>query len=273
MLRVGTSGWQYRHWRGRFYPLGVPTGRWLEHYAARFATVEVNNTFYRLPAASTFEQWAARVPDDFVVAVKASRYLTHIRRLRDPVDPVNLLLERARLLGSRLGPVLVQLPPDMPVATDRLDETLRAFAGRVRVAVEPRHTSWWCDEVRGVLTEHGAALCLADRASRPITPLWRTADWTYLRFHHGTGTPRPCYGERALASWAARIQDQWGGTADGYVYFNNDPEGCAVRDCVVFARLAERAGMGATRVPPLRECPVGQAGASRTTSSGGLSVR
>lgn len=273
MLRVGTSGWQYGHWRRRFYPPGLPTAGWLEHYASRFATVEVDSTFYRLPASETFGRWRARTPDGFVFAVKASRFLTHVRRLRDPHGPVELLLDRARHLGDRLGPVLLQLPPDLPAAPDRLDETLAAFGRRVRVAVEPRHPSWWCDEVRAVLEARGAALCLADRGSRPVTPLWRTAGWTYVRFHHGTGSPTSCYGRRALAAWARRLHDLYGVGADGYVYFNNDAGACAPRDAIRFAHVVARAGMRASAVPAAAEVRVGQSGSSRTTSSGGLSVR
>ena len=138
---VGTSGWQYRDWRGTFYPPGVAQSRWLESYSSRFETVEVNNTFYRLPPATTFQKWHDGTPADFVVAVKASRYLTHIRRLRDPDDSVALLLERAKPLREKLGPVLVQLPPNLAVSVDALTDTLDAFGNRVRVAFEPRHAS------------------------------------------------------------------------------------------------------------------------------------
>ena len=272
VLRIGTSGWQYRDWRGRFYPPSVPSTRWLEHYAARFATVEVNNTFYRLPAPGTFAQWSRRVPDDFVVAVKASRYLTHYKRLRDPEEPVERLLAHAQLLGEHLGPVLLQLPPDLPAGFDALDATLRAFGARVRVAVEPRHPSWFADELRAVLAHHDAALCLADRGSRPITPLWRTASWCYVRFHEGRASPRPCYGPDALAAWVRRVGELWP-EVDGYAYFNNDTGGCAVRDAIGFARAAARSGIAVTRVPDAREAPVGQVGRSRSTSAAGLSVR
>jgi uncharacterized protein YecE (DUF72 family) len=253
---VGTSGWQYAHWRGRFYPEGLGQARWLEHYADRFATVESNNAFYRLPETSTFEAWAARTPPDFVMAVKASRYLTHVRRLREPEEPVHRLLARARHLGRKLGPVLLQLPPNLQADPEALDRTLRAFPGGVRVAVEPRHGSWFSDEVRDLLSERGAALCLAD-SPRRRTPLWRTAGWTYLRLHQGTATPPPCYGRRALASWAGRLAELVGPDADAYVYFNNDPAGCAVRDAGVFARAAARAGLRPTRVPAAGEVRVG----------------
>lgn len=254
VLRIGTSGWQYRDWRGRFYPPQLAAARWLEHYAARFATVEVNNTFYRLPKPETFAEWAARVPDDFVYSIKASAYLTHYTRLRAPAEPVARLLRHADPLGARLAVVLLQLPPDMQAEPARLDATLRAFGRRrVRVAVEPRHASWWCDEVRAVLEKHGAALCLADRGSRPVTPLWRTAGWCYVRFHFGRSQPESGYGTRALRSWVARLRDLYGTAIDGYVYFNNDAYGCAVRDAVVFARAAARAGHTVTRVPDRAE--------------------
>jgi uncharacterized protein YecE (DUF72 family) len=277
MLRIGTSGWQYRDWRGRFYPRGVPAKRWLEHYAARFATVEVNNTFYRLPPAATFAQWSARVPADFTIAVKASRYLTHYKRLREPSEPVGRLLAHARPLGRHLGPVLVQLPPDLPVALDDLDATLQAFGTAVRVAVEPRHESWFTAELVELLRDHDAALCLADRGSRPITPMWRTARWCYVRFHSGLASPHPCYGAQSLSHWVQRLHDLYsegpGREVDGYVYFNNDTLGCAVRDAIVFGQVAAAAGTTVSRLPALDEAPVGQEGTSRTTSSAGLSRR
>ncbi len=138
---AGTSGWQYRDWRAAFYPAGVPQRRWLEHYAQQFATVENNGTFYRLPARDTFANWRDRVPGDFVMTVKASRYLTHVRRLRDPAEPVKRLLDAAAGLGGRLGPVLLQLPPDLRADPDLLRGCLRQFPATVRVAVEPRHES------------------------------------------------------------------------------------------------------------------------------------
>jgi len=244
---IGTSGWQYRDWRGRFYPERLPQSRWLECYAEHFATVESNNAFYRLPERRTFEQWAARTPPDFVMAVKVSRYLTHILRLRDPEEPVARFVDRVEGLGSKLGPVLVQLPPQLRRDDERLARTLEQFPASFRVAVEFRHPSWFVDEVRQLLTERHVALCLADRR-RPLTPVWRTADWTYVRFHEGRSAPRPCYGRAALASWARRLADTWTPDEDVWAYFNNDPRGCAPRDAAVFGRLVARAGLRPTRV-------------------------
>jgi uncharacterized protein YecE (DUF72 family) len=247
-LYVGTSGWQYRDWRGPFYPADLAQSRWLEHYAAEFATVEVNNTFYRLPERSTFEEWAARTPADFIFAMKASRYLTHIRRLKEPVEPVRRMLDHARGLGEKLGPVLLQLPPNLAADAERLKETLARFPRRVRVAFEPRHTSWFTDEVYEVLAARNAALCLTDRLGKR-GPVHRTADWYFLRFHEGTARPHPCYGDRALAGWAGRLAEQWPKAADGYVFFNNDRRACAVRNASRFAVLAGRAGLHPTRTP------------------------
>ncbi len=253
---VGTSGWQYASWRGRFYPEKLPQAGWLEHYAARFAVVEVNNAFYRLPEASTFEAWAHRTPDDFVVAVKASRYLTHIKRLADPAEPVGRFIERATHLGPKLGPVLLQLPPNLPADLGRLHGCLEQFPDDVRLAVEFRHPSWFRDETREVLGRQGAALCLADSPRRQ-TPVWRTAGWGYVRFHEGRASPRPCYGRQALNTWARRLADLWGPGDDVYAFFNNDPQGCAVRDSVVFARAVERVGLHPTRVPSIGDVRVG----------------
>jgi uncharacterized protein YecE (DUF72 family) len=201
-----------------------------------------------MPAAATFRAWASRVPDDFVFAVKASRYLTHIRRLRDPREPVEYLMERAAELGPHLGPVLLQLPPELTVDVEALAATLDAFPASTRVAVEPRHASWYTDEVKSVLEARGAALCLADRR-RPLMPAWRTADWAYLRFHGGRGGPASCYGEQALVTWARTACELWGRGADGYAFFNNDHAGCALRDAARFARLLQETGMRTGRSP------------------------
>jgi uncharacterized protein YecE (DUF72 family) len=261
---VGTSGWQYRDWRGVLYPPGVAQRRWLEHYSSQYATVENNGSFYRLPSPQTFGDWRARTPGDFLMAVKASRYLTHVRRLQDPVEPVGRLLGAAAGLGDRLGPVLLQLPPTLQADPEALDGCLGAFADwhaddqaisgtrvtsgkRVRVAVEFRHESWWTEPVRDLLARRGAAACWADRLGRPTGPLWRTADWGYLRLHEGAAQPHPRYGERALHSWVRRIAEAWPGGGEVFVYFNNDPGGAAVYDAATFASLASEAGLEVSR--------------------------
>jgi uncharacterized protein YecE (DUF72 family) len=243
---IGTSGWQYRDWRGRFYPQRLPQRLWLEHFARHFATVESNNAFYRLPELTTFAAWRERTPPDFHWAVKASRYLTHIKRLREPAEPVARLMERAAGLGPKLDAVLLQLPPTLQADPELLRECLAQFPPGTRVAVEPRHDSWWTDEVRALLERYGAALCWADRAERPVAPLWRTTDWGYLRLHTGAEGWR--YRPETLRVWADRLADAYGDD-DVLVYFNNDPGGAAVVDAVVFADAVRAAGGTHTRVP------------------------
>jgi uncharacterized protein YecE (DUF72 family) len=249
VLVIGTSGWQYKDWRGRLYPPKLPQRLWLEHYAEHFDTVEVNNAFYRLPERSTFQQWRERTPAGFRFAVKMSRYLTHIKRLKEPAEPVARFLGRADALGDKLGPVLLQLPPTLKADLGALDETLKQFPAHVRVAVEPRHQSWFTDEFCALLTRHGAALSWADRKGRPLSPLWITADFGYLRLHEGRAEPWPHYGRTALGSWLDRIAAAGGRVRETYVFFNNDPGGAAVENAATMAALARRRGLDVTRTP------------------------
>ena len=248
MLHIGTSGWQYGHWRRIFYPEKMPQREWLPYFADRFQTVEVNNTFYNLPQAAVFEHWMQAVPADFTFALKMSRYLTHIKRLRDPEEPVHRFMERAKRLGRKRGPVLMQLPPSREVDSGLLDQALCAFDPSVRVAVEFRHESWFTSKTRQVLERRKAALCLADSPQRK-QPNWRTADWGFLRFHQGRGSRAPGYERDALKTWAHLIADLWGARPDVFAYFNDDTAGYAVEDAITFAELAEAAGLSPTRVP------------------------
>lgn len=254
-LLIGTSGWQYKHWKGAFYPAPIVQSAWLAYYAANFETVELNNSFYRLPDASAFEGWRERLPQGFVVAVKASRYLTHVKRLRDPQGPVQLLMERASHLQDRLGPVLLQLPPNLQADLDLLGLTLRAFPGDVRVAVEFRHPSWFSTACRRLLERYGSAMCIADGGA-VVTPLWRTADWGYVRFHRGKASPESCYRVAALRGWAGRIAGEWEAAETVYAYFNNDLHGCAPRDARAFASAARRVGLVPSRVPARGTTPL-----------------
>ncbi|MEW6475130.1 MAG: DUF72 domain-containing protein [Actinomycetota bacterium] len=249
---IGTSGWQYKDWRGTFYPPKLAQRSWLDHYARCFQTVEVNNAFYRLPEPKTFAAWAEATPEDFVVAVKASRFLTHVKRLKDPDEPVARFVDHTRHLGAKLGPVLLQLPPNLHADCERLDRALALFPREWRLTVEFRHDSWWTDETESVLRGRGVALCLAD-SPRRRTPVWRTADWTYLRLHEGRASPHPCYGRTALRSWAERLADMMSPADDVYVYFNNDGQACAVRDAHRFALAVDHAGLHPTRVPGARD--------------------
>jgi uncharacterized protein YecE (DUF72 family) len=245
---IGTSGYQYKHWRGVFYPKPARGLDELAFYAERFASVELNGTFYKLPDADVFADWKSRVPEDFTFVVKASRFLTHIKRLRDPEEPVQRLMSRAERLGGKLGPVLLQLPPQLHLDAGRLRATLAAFPRGQRVAVELRHDSWFTSEIRSLLEEFNAPLCLADRGAEIISPEWRTADWGYIRFHSGSGRPPSCYTRKTLAD-RARMIERLFGSADVYAYFNNDGFGCAIRDASLFAKELVKFGLNPTRVP------------------------
>jgi uncharacterized protein YecE (DUF72 family) len=231
-----------------FYPDKLAQRAWLPYFADRFQTVEVNNTFYNLPERSVFEAWRGETPEDFVFAVKMSRYLTHLRRLHDPEQPVRRFMERARGLGPKLGPVLLQLPPGLSANHLLLAAALDCFDSSVRLAVEFRDDSWFSAETRDLLEGHGAALCLADTPRRE-QPHWRTAGWGFVRFHEGTGSHAPGYEPDVLQRWVARIAELWTAADDVYVYFNNDAGGYAIGDATRFAELATASGLSPTRVP------------------------
>jgi uncharacterized protein YecE (DUF72 family) len=254
-VTVGTSGWQYRDWRGSFYPKEVRQADWLDHYAQHFSTVEINASFYRLPPRERFEVWARTTPPDFVLCPKVSRYLTHMKKLSEPEEPVERFAEAARGLGDKAGPWLLQLPPNFGANHARLECVLQLIGGRARVAVELRHRSWFTSETRALLERHGTALVWADRGSRWISPTWRTADWGYVRFHEGAGT-WPCYGRTALSTRAEAVAAAFPGGAEVFAFFNNDPRACAVRDARWFAAACRRSGLAVTRTPGARDVKV-----------------
>jgi uncharacterized protein YecE (DUF72 family) len=232
MLRIGCSGWIYRHWKGLFYPDGLPQRRWFEHYARHFDTVEINFTFYRLPREEVFAAWREQAPAGFVYAVKASRLITHVRRLREPEEGVDRLSERLVHLGERAGPVLWQLPPDFERDDERLERFLAALPETQRHTIEFRHESWLVEEVYARLRARGVALTIADSRGRHPSP-WPsavelTADWTYLRFHAGPADGD--YPPDALEPWARRIEEWLRRGVPVWVYFNNDWQGFALRD-------------------------------------------
>jgi uncharacterized protein YecE (DUF72 family) len=228
-LWIGCSGWNYPHWRRRVYPKGRPASSWLEFYAAElFDTVEVNTTFYRLPKRDAVARWVEQTPDGFVFAVKMSRYLTHIKRLTDLEGGIARFYERIEPLvrSSKLGPVLWQLPPTFKRDDDRLAAALGA-APPGRHCFEFREPSWYADDVYALLREHEAALVIPDSPKYPFRTFELTADWTFVRFHHGSRGRRGNYSEAELKEWAARIE-VWRRDAEVYAYFNNDWEGFAV---------------------------------------------
>ncbi|MDJ0852129.1 MAG: DUF72 domain-containing protein [Myxococcota bacterium] len=235
-LRVGTSGYQYRHWRGVFYPQGLAPADWLAFYAEHFDTVEINNTFYGLPPAATFDRWREATPAGFCFALKFSRYGSHMKRLRAPRSTLRTFLGRARRLSDSLGPILVQLPPRWKADPARLEAFLAAAPGDLRFAVELRDPSWLREEVFRVLSEHDAALCIHDLL--PDHPRELTAGFTYLRFH-GDGYGG-CYPPQALSAWAQRIRRWLRAGTDVHAYFNNDLEGHAVANALDLRRFVRR---------------------------------
>jgi uncharacterized protein YecE (DUF72 family) len=229
-VRIGCSGWNYAHWRESVYPKGVPTSEWLQRYAELFDTVEVNTTFYRLPRRESVARWVEETPHDFLFAVKASRFLTHVKRLTDMERGVERFYERLEPLvrSTKLGPVLWQLPENFHRNDERLEAALAALP-EGRHCFEFRHASWFDPDVYALLCAHGAALVIGDHPERPFQARELTTDWTFIRFHYGSRGRKGNYSERELEGWAERIAG-WRETADVYAYFNNDWNGYAVRN-------------------------------------------
>ena len=236
--RIGCSGWQYKHWRGDFYPADVPTSRWFEYYAARFDTVEINNTFYRLPEEATFASWHARAPIRFLFAVKASRFLTHMKKLKDPEEPIERLFSRMRALRRHLGPVLYQLPPGWKLDLGRLEHFLQALPGGVRHVLEFREPTWYADAVSALLEKYAVARCLHDMKGS-ATGFERVGPFVYVRYHGASGTYSGAYPADRLERWADWLTGQRRDGVDVYAYFNNDIGGHAPRDAVTLRQFLE----------------------------------
>jgi uncharacterized protein YecE (DUF72 family) len=237
--RIGCSGWNYDHWRnGAFYPPRCPAGHWLAFYAERFDSVELNATFYRLPRRTAAERWARETPEGFTFAVKVSRYITHVKRLRDAGRHLELLLERIEPLvrARKLGPLLWQLPPTFKRDDERLAAALAELPRPFRHAIEFRHESWFAPDVMDLLHAHDAALVIADRPEiRSFQTHALTSDFVYLRFHHGRGH-RGNYAQSELREWANRVR-RWAADREVYAYFNNDWEAFAPENAAALARL------------------------------------
>jgi len=234
---TGTSGYSYKQWRGRFYPEKMKDAEMLGFYAARFPTVEINNTFYRMPAADLLRKWAEQTPEAFTFVLKAPQRITHHRRLADVSGDVSYFFETARALDGKLGPILFQLPPYMKKDLDRLRAFLDLLPADPRAAFEFRHPSWFDDEVRDALRGKAAALCLADTDEEPLTDLAATADWGYLRLR------RAAYTEADLEAWAERVCAQpW---ERAFVFFKHEDEARGPEFAAAFAAFSRaRSGPG-----------------------------
>jgi uncharacterized protein YecE (DUF72 family) len=235
--RIGCSGWEYKHWAGDFYPPELPKAQWFAHYAQHFDTVEINNSFYRLPEESTFARWAERAPPGFLYAVKASRFLTHMKKLKDPEEPLDRLFTRMRPLGRFLGPVLYQLPPNFKLDRSRLEHFLQSLP-RGRHVLEFRDPSWYVDDVNVLLERFGVARCLHDMKGS-ATGRERVGPFVYVRFHGASGTYSGGYPAARLEDWAQWIRCQRREGAEIFAYFNNDVGGHAPRDAATLRRCLE----------------------------------
>lgn len=225
-VRIGTSGWVYRPWKGDFYPPDLPASRWFEHYASQFDTTELNGSFYRLPSERAVAAWAEKAPGGFLFAWKASRFITHNKKLKGVEDSLALVFGRMAPLGPHFGPVLFQLPPSLRRDDERLGAFLALLPRDRRCTIEFRHPSWYAPEVFSLLRGHGVALCISDHAAAPA-PWERTAPFVYVRGHGPSGRYHGSYDDAALARWADAVRD-WG--CDAYGYLDNDIKGAAPRD-------------------------------------------
>ncbi len=235
-IRIGTSGWHYDHWMGRFYPEKLPKTKWLQHYAQHFNTVEINNTYYHLPRATTVENWRAQAPPGFLYTVKANRYITHMKKLRDAGDEVRRFFEVIDLFGPTLGPILYQLPPSLHKNLELLDAFIKLLPPNSAAVFEFRHPSWYEQDTFDLLNSHRAGFCTHDMQGK-ASPRAVTGDIAYVRFHGTTGRYAGSYPDEMLQDWAAWLKAQQPSVRAVFAYFNNDVQGHAVANATTLKRL------------------------------------
>jgi len=235
---IGTSGWHYDHWRDRFYPEKLTKAKWLEFYASHFTTVELNNTFYRLPSEAAFVNWRDSSPANFAFAVKVSRFITHIKRLKNTEEAVEKFVTAAKILGEKLGPLLYQLPPNMRRNDGVLESFLSTLPRGMRHVFEFRHESWLNEDVFDVLHKYNIGFCVFDMPEVSC-PLVATADFAYVRFHGSTGLYESCYSDEELADWAKKLANLAASLKAVYIYFNNDAEAFAVKNATTLRGYLE----------------------------------
>ena len=235
----GTSGWNYNDWRSRFYPRDLPQSKWLSYYSQKFDTVEINNSFYRLPSEDTFKAWHDESSDGFTFAVKASRYLTHMKKLKDPQQPMDNVLSHSAGLGIKRGPILYQLPPYWHINLERLESFLRLLPSELRHVFEFRDDTWQCEEVWSLLSKYRIGYCIMDSPGLPLH-LKTTADFSYIRMHSGGEETSGNYRDEHLNIWAERVNDLLE-RGDVYIYFNNDYRAFAVNNALTLKQLVKGA--------------------------------
>ncbi len=235
---IGTSGWNYNHWRKHFYPEKLPVRSWLEYYTENFDTVEINNSFYQLPKENAIKNWMETTPGNFTFAVKASRYITHMKKLKEPEDAFSKFFDRIKMLGKKLGPALFQLPPRWHADPDRLAAFMKLIPKKLRVAFEFRDDTWWKDNILDILKKHNAAFCIYE-LDGVNSPVEITADFIYLRMHGPKGSYEGSYDDSELAEWADKIKKWSRKGLDVYCYFDNDEKAYAAKNALTLKRMLE----------------------------------
>ena len=238
-IRIGTSGWHYRHWVGSFYPQKLPTSKMLAYYEERFDTVEINHSFYQLPKIESLRAWREATAKDFEFAIKASRFLTHNKKLKEPENALHNFLPRAEALGKKLGPILFQLPPKWGLNVDRLAQFLEALPRHHHYTFEFREPSWLVQPVYDLLREYNSAFCIYQLAGFQ-SPIQITADWTYVRLHGPGGKYQGSYDDAVLEQWAGRIANWSKKLRSIYVYFDNDQAGYAAFNALTLKSLVRQ---------------------------------
>lgn len=237
-LYIGTSGWNYDHWKGCFYPESIRKDDWFRYYSGVFDTVEINNSFYKLPSRSAFEKWYRNSPENYTFAVKANRYITHMKKLKDPEEPVSNFMDNITALKDKLGPVLFQLPPGWNRNYERLESFVKALPDKYRYTFEFRNESWWNDDIIDLLRRNNIAFCIFDLDGK-ISPKEVTADFVYIRLHGPNGAYRGRYGRRGLSGWAGAINSWKAQGSDIYCYFDNDENAYAALDAADLMDMME----------------------------------
>jgi len=230
-ILIGTSGWNYKHWQGPFYDKDLKQENWLDYYSKKFSTVEINNSFYNLPERKTLQLWKETTPSGFIFSVKASRYITHMKKLNEPEDALNRFLKRITVLDEKLGPVLFQLPPKWHINRERLADFLKLLSKDFRYVFEFRDETWWDESIYQLLEKHNAAFCIYD-LNRRLSPKKVTTDFVYVRLHGPEDAYQGLYDKQTLSGWAGSFSAYTDNVTKIYCYFDNDQKGYAAQNAL-----------------------------------------